>query len=163
MKRKQSFYTFYSWPLYLLNLSLFSLSCKGRAGIVLVISCCKTNHPNLGLRMTFYDYFSHFCGLTWVIWLFSVGVSHVVTVSSWSRSHLKAQLGWMSWWLSYLFSYYLWLRWVFVAARGFSLAAASRIYPSLRCTDFSLWWLLSSLVVLHFGQAVSSNLHYRST
>ena len=45
----------------------------------------------------------------------------------------------------YLFTYlciYFWLRWVFVAARGLSLVVASRGYSSLRCTGFSLRWLL---------------------
>ena len=32
--------------------------------------------------------------------------------------------------------------WVFVAARGLSLVAVSRGYSSLRCTGFSLRWLL---------------------
>ena len=32
--------------------------------------------------------------------------------------------------------------WVFVAARGLSLVAASRGYSSLRCAGFSLRWLL---------------------
>ena len=41
----------------------------------------------------------------------------------------------------YLFIYF-WLRWVFVAARGLSLVAASGGYSLLRCTDFSLRWLL---------------------
>ena len=41
----------------------------------------------------------------------------------------------------YLFIYF-WLRWVFVAARGLSLAAASGGYSSLRCAGFSLRWLL---------------------
>ena len=35
-----------------------------------------------------------------------------------------------------------WLRWVFVAARGLSLVAVSRVYTLLRCTGFSLRWLL---------------------
>ena len=35
-----------------------------------------------------------------------------------------------------------WLCWVFVAARGLSLVGASAGYSSLRCTGFSLWWLL---------------------
>ena len=38
--------------------------------------------------------------------------------------------------------FYLWLHWVFVAARGLSLVAASGGYPSLQCTGFSLRWLL---------------------
>ena len=45
----------------------------------------------------------------------------------------------------FLFIYlcmYVWLRWVFVAARGLSLVAVSRVYSSLQCAGFSLWWLL---------------------
>ena len=41
----------------------------------------------------------------------------------------------------YLFIY-LWLRWVFVAARGLSLVVASGGYSSSRCTGFALQWLL---------------------
>ena len=41
----------------------------------------------------------------------------------------------------YLFIYF-WLRWVFVAARGLSLVAASGGYSSLQCVGFSLLWLL---------------------
>ena len=37
---------------------------------------------------------------------------------------------------------YLWLRWVFVAACGLSLVAASRGHSSLWCVGFSLQWLL---------------------
>ena len=37
---------------------------------------------------------------------------------------------------------YFWLRWVFVAARGLSLVAASGGYSSLLCVGFSLRWLL---------------------
>ena len=37
---------------------------------------------------------------------------------------------------------YFWLCWVFVAVCGLSLAAARRSYTSLRCTSFSLQWLL---------------------
>ena len=37
---------------------------------------------------------------------------------------------------------YFWLRWVFVAVHGLSLVAVSGGYSSLRCVDFSLWWLL---------------------
>ena len=44
--------------------------------------------------------------------------------------------------LFYFFKFYFWLRWVFVAARGLSLVAASGDYSSLRCTGFSLQWLL---------------------
>ena len=34
------------------------------------------------------------------------------------------------------------LHWVFIAARGLSLVAASRGYSSLWCAGFSLQWLL---------------------
>ena len=37
---------------------------------------------------------------------------------------------------------YCWLHWVFAALCGLSLAAGSVGYPSLRCTCFSLRWLL---------------------
>ena len=37
---------------------------------------------------------------------------------------------------------FIWLRWVFVAARGLSLVEASGGYSSLRCVGFSLRWLL---------------------
>ena len=37
---------------------------------------------------------------------------------------------------------YFWLRWVFVAAGGLSLVAASGGYSSLWCAGFSLWCLL---------------------
>ena len=42
----------------------------------------------------------------------------------------------------YIYLFIFWLRWVFVAARGLSLVAASGGYSSLRCAGFSLRWLL---------------------
>ena len=42
----------------------------------------------------------------------------------------------------YFIYFYFWLRWVFVAARGLSLVAASGDYSMWRCAGFSLWWLL---------------------
>ena len=52
------------------------------------------------------------------------------------------------WWLFlffkifiYLFIYF-WLRWVFVAACGLSVVAASGDYSWLQWAGFSLWWLL---------------------
>ena len=45
-------------------------------------------------------------------------------------------------WIYLFICFYFWLHWVFVAARGLSLVAASRGYSSLRCAGFSLWWLL---------------------
>ena len=48
---------------------------------------------------------------------------------------------------------YFWLCWVFVAARGLSLVAASGGYSSLRCAGFSLRWrlLLQSTGSRHTG------------
>ena len=37
---------------------------------------------------------------------------------------------------------FIWLRWVFIAAHGLSLVVVSGGYSSLRCTGFSLQWLL---------------------
>ena len=53
----------------------------------------------------------------------------------------------------YLFIYFFWLRWVFVAARGLSLVAASRGHSSLQCTGLSLQWplLLQSTGSRHAG------------
>ena len=42
----------------------------------------------------------------------------------------------------FFFSIYFWLHWVFIAERQLSLAVASGGYSSLRCTGFSLRWLL---------------------
>ena len=44
--------------------------------------------------------------------------------------------------LLFFFLIYFCLHWVFVAAHGFSLVAASGGYSSLRCGGFSLRWLL---------------------
>ena len=44
--------------------------------------------------------------------------------------------------LNLIYFIYFWLCWVFVAVHGLSLVAESRGYSSLRCTGFSLWWLL---------------------
>ena len=44
--------------------------------------------------------------------------------------------------LFFFFLIYFWLCWVFVAARRLSLVAVSGGYSSLRCTGFSLRWLL---------------------
>ena len=50
------------------------------------------------------------------------------------------QLG--NFFLIYLFYFYFWLCWGFVAGRGLSLVAASGGYSPLRCTGFSLRWLI---------------------
>ena len=54
----------------------------------------------------------------------------------------------------YLFIYlFIWLHWVFVAACGLSLVAASGGYSSLWCVGLSLWWflLLRSMGSRHMG------------
>ena len=51
--------------------------------------------------------------------------------------------GWLVFFCFFFKLIYFWLRWVFVAACGLSLVVASRGYSSLRCTGFSLRWLLS--------------------
>ena len=47
----------------------------------------------------------------------------------------------VGWGFFYLFIYF-WLHWVFFAARGLSLVAASGGYSSLWCAGLSLRWLL---------------------
>ena len=56
--------------------------------------------------------------------------------------------------LKFIYFVYFWLRWVFVAAHGLSLVAASGGYSLLQCAGFSLQWLLllrstGSVVVAH--------------
>ena len=46
------------------------------------------------------------------------------------------------WFFLILFLFYLWLRWVFLAAHGLPLAAASQGYPVGRCRGLSPCWLL---------------------
>ena len=53
----------------------------------------------------------------------------------------------------YLFIY--WLHWVFIAARGLSLVAASRGYSLLRCMGFSLQWLLLLWALWALGMRAS--------
>ena len=43
---------------------------------------------------------------------------------------------------NFIYFIYFWLRWVFVAARGLSLVAASGDYSSLWCVGLSSRWLL---------------------
>ena len=40
-----------------------------------------------------------------------------------------------------MFLFYFWLRWVFVAARGFSLVVVRKGHFLLQCTGFSFCWL----------------------
>ena len=49
---------------------------------------------------------------------------------------------WFCFLINLFYLFYFWLRWVFIAARGLSLVAASGGYSSMRCTGFSLRWLL---------------------
>ena len=61
----------------------------------------------------------------------------------------------------FFFNYLLcfWLHWVFVAARGLSLAAASGVYSLLQCVGFSLRWLLllRSMGSRHAGSVVMAH------
>ena len=70
-------------------------------------------------------------------------------------SSFRAQSSFLFYLLIYLLIY-LWLRWVFVAARGLSLVAASWGYSLLQCTGFSLRWLLLvwSMGSKHMGSIV---------
>ena len=43
---------------------------------------------------------------------------------------------------SLILFFFFWPRWVFLAAHGLSLVAASRGYSLLWCAGFSLQWLL---------------------
>ena len=65
----------------------------------------------------------------------------VPTISVNLEWHLSACLILLRRFVRPLFIYF-WLRWVFVAARGLSLVAASGGYSSLRCAGFLLCWLL---------------------
>ena len=42
----------------------------------------------------------------------------------------------------FIFKFYFWLCWVFIAVHRLSLVAASGGCSSLPCVGFSLWWLL---------------------
>ena len=77
------------------------------------------------------------------------GFFHVVVLIStclcWVSFQITALLDFLIWIAcSQFFKKFIhfWLRWVFVAARGLPLVAASGGYSSLRCAGFSLRWLL---------------------
>ena len=59
----------------------------------------------------------------------------------WSQDDASAST-WNSFFFFFNLFIYFWLRWVFIAAHGLSLVAASRGYSSLWCTGFSLRWFL---------------------
>ena len=65
----------------------------------------------------------------------------------------SAPVNFLGWPLLLLLFIYFWVPWVFVAARGLSLVAASGGYYSLWFMGFSLWWLLLlwSTVSRHMG------------
>ena len=54
----------------------------------------------------------------------------------------KSQWSILSIFYNFILFIYFWLHWVFVAAYRLSLVAECRGYSLLRCTGFSLWWLL---------------------
>ena len=57
-----------------------------------------------------------------------------------SRPHLSVEGAPKNW--GHFSFIYVWLRWVFVAARRLSLVAVSEGCSSLRCVGFSLRWFL---------------------
>ena len=73
-------------------------------------------------------------------------VSSFTAPSQWCRSHPSSFVSVFSFFfLINLFIYvfiYFWLHWVFVAAHGLPLVAASGGYSLLWCKGFSLLWLL---------------------
>ena len=73
-----------------------------------------------------------------LITYFSVEVSTILTFFFFNKSHF---IFYFFINLFILFIYF-WLHWVFVAVRWLSLVAASGGYSLLRCTSFSLRWLL---------------------
>ena len=105
---------------------------------------------------------AHRGGSTWVeagvrLTPLPPGLEHCDFVICWEILRLHtAQLSGVAWsslfiYLYFLFLFfifkknlfiYFWLRWVLVAVRGLSLVVVSRGYSLLRCTGFSLRWLL---------------------
>ena len=59
----------------------------------------------------------------------------------------------------FIYLFYFWLCWVFLAVRGLSLVVASRGYSLLRCAGFSLRWplLLWSMGSRHTGFSSCGN------
>ena len=92
--------------------------------------------------------FGTLCGpfLYWSIYIYNYKYSPTFKLSYMIHSLPPPPLillGFFSFSKKFIYSFiYFWLRWVFVAARGLSLVAASRGYSSLRCAGFSLRWLL---------------------
>ena len=74
-------------------------------------------------------------------------IKRAITECFWYQSFLQCFNNWNSECQKLLFFFFVtffffWLHWVFVAVCRLSLVAASRGYSLLRCTGFSLWWLL---------------------
>ena len=103
--------------------------------------------------MSTHNLFSHVLSL---IEKFSSSVSHsgclrqlrfLLVAAAGEHMWLKMNRSAVSFFLNkfiylFLFIYYFWLCWVFVAVRRLSLVAASGGYSSLWCAGFSLQWLL---------------------
>ena len=78
-----------------------------------------------------FSFFMRFFSLIFTIYLAMLGITVHMLFSAVCR-------------LSFFVCYFVfcWLHWVFIAACGLSLVAASRGYSSLLCAGLSLWWLL---------------------
>ena len=102
-----------------------SLACQAASSSshALVFSCQVSKSPNSGYNKTKQS------KITMV-------KSHPFS-TQWSRQYFFFLRYYL---FIYLFNF--WLRWVFIAARAAFLVAVSGGYSSLRCVDFSLWWLL---------------------
>ena len=131
---------FFSCPWDLSKLLCVSIDCS-----FLLLNCiiwygwtivCLTIHPLKDIRVV-----SSFL-LLWIklVWIFVYRF----------LCRCRFSLLWMLLCLAIVFNHYfkknkciyLWLCWVFVAARGLPLVVSSRGYSSLWCTGFSLQWLL---------------------
>ena len=88
------------------------------------------NIIHLPLLSFYLSSFTHHLPIILFVILFSASLSHFVLI----HGHILR-------FLKYLFIYF-WLRWVFVAAHGLSLVAASGGYSLWWCAGFSLQWLL---------------------
>ena len=125
------------WKTYFSFLKLYDFSETFTLKRIILISFLAQLFPSpLHLVLLFFEA---------VIWwflkaLYSASLIVLLTLAH----HRKADF--MSSIASCLFSLhlcmYVWLRWIFVALRGLSLVAVSGGYSLLRCTGFSLRWLL---------------------
>ena len=110
---------------------------------IVLLGCIHT-HEHIKTKWNLVYHHSLFCSFSFsspkttqrVLWLLSTIMNLTISLPLCRTSFF---------FLINLFIYlfiYLWLRWVFIAAHGLSLVAASGDYSWLQCTGVSLWWLL---------------------